>query len=62
MTYCKHCSRGLCAYQIAIVLTVASGAFGLVCGALAHMPNEGLAFGLLHAVVPVFAILDEVTP
>lgn len=59
--HCPYCSRGLCPYQLSIITTIASGADGLICGALAGFPNEGLLFGLLKAVIPVSWILDEVT-
>lgn len=58
--WCAHCRRGLCGYQIAIVIAVASSALGMICGVAAGMPNEGVMIGILHAVVPVSVILDEV--
>jgi len=57
---CHHCGRGLCCWQLSIILVVASAAIGLAAGVAARMPGEGLALGILHAVVPVATMLDEV--
>lgn len=40
-------------------MTVLSATIGLIAGVGSGMPTEGLAFGLLHAVVPVAWVLDE---
>lgn len=60
--YCPHCSNGLTALQLAIIMAVASTAIGAIAGVAIKLPCEGMAFGLLHAVVPAAFILDEAYP
>ena len=59
MTYCPHCRRGMTPLHMACAMALLSTIIGTFAGVAVQLPTEGAALGMLHAIAPIAALLEE---